>query len=170
MSGKAQITVEALIIIGAILLIILSVSVPLAMFSGRAARDVQHAGDARYAVEEIAAAANSVTNEYERRTLRLYIPGYTSAGEDASGKPLIEKTTRIATSQDGGALEVYLTQLRRRSDGSVVQNDTYNFTVDLYGTGWVLTAANGSVADIVERYGAWYSFNITYKNITFSRD
>ncbi len=169
MGGKAQITVEALIIIGAILLILLSVSVPSAMFAGRAARDVQHAGDARYAAEELAAAANSITNEYERRSLRLYIPGYTSVGKTAGGLPLIEKTTRITTSADGGTLEVYLTQLRRRSDGSVVQNDSYNFSVDLYGTGWVLTLPNGSATEIVERYGAWYSFNITYKNIIFSR-
>jgi|Deesub1362B_J571_1020462.scaffolds.fasta_scaffold02492_4 uncharacterized protein (UPF0333 family) len=170
MNRRAQITVEALIIMGAILLILLSVSVPLAIYSGRSARDVQHASDARYVVEEIAAVANSVSNEYERRTLTLYVPGYTSAGKDVNGLPLIEKTTRITTSQDGDALVAYLTQVRRREDGSVVQNDTYNFTVELYGKGWIIMAANGSVADIVESSGAWYSINITLKNITFSRE
>ena len=169
MGGKAQITVEALIIIGAILLILLSVSVPSAMFAGRTARDVQHAGDARYAAEELAAAANSITNEYEVRSLRLYIPGYTSAGTAAGGVPLIERTTRITTTPGGDALAVYLTQLRRRSDGSVVQNDTYNFTVELFGKGWTLTLANGTAAEISERYGAWYSFNITYRRIAFAR-
>ncbi|WP_456475173.1 hypothetical protein [Candidatus Pyrohabitans sp.] len=169
MNRKAQITVEALIVMGAILLILLSVSVPFTLQSGRYARDVQHAGDARYAVEEIATAANSISNEYEKRTLRLFVPGYTSAGVDANGMPIIERTTRITTSDDGGALVAQLTQVRRRSNGSVVQNDTYSFQVELYGKGWSVAYANGTVGDIVESSGAWYTINITYKNITFSR-
>jgi hypothetical protein len=169
MSERAQITVEALIIVGAILLIILSVSVPMTMYSGRAARDVQHAGDARYAAEQIAAAANSITNEYERRSIKVYIPGYTSAGTTLGGEPLQERLTRIGTTGDGGALQVWLSQVRRYSNGSVASNRSYNFTVDLYGTGWRLAHYNGTETSIVERSGAWYTFNITYKNITFSR-
>lgn len=166
---KAQVTIEALIIIGAVLLIILSVSVPTAMFSSRAAKDVQHVSDARYVAEEIAAAASSITSEYDKRSLRLYVPGYVSAGRDSNGDPLVEKSTRISTSADGSALEVYLSLIRRRGDGTVVQNESYNFSVDLPGRGWVMGYANGTQAEIYERYGAWYSFNITYRNITFAR-
>lgn len=169
MNRKAQITVEALIVMGAILLILLSVSVPFTLQSGRYARDVQHAGDARYAVEEIATAANSISNEYEKRSLRLFIPGYTSAGVALGGKPIIERTTRITTTGDGGALVAQLMQVRRHSNGSVLQNDTYTFQVELYGKDWIIAYANGTPGDIVESSGAWYNISITYKNITFSR-
>ncbi|NOZ59648.1 MAG: hypothetical protein GXO66_08780 [Euryarchaeota archaeon] len=167
MDNRAQITVEALIILGAILLIILSVSVPTTLFSGRVARDVQHAADARYAVEQIAAAANSITSDYERRVLTVYIPGYTTAATATGGEPLQERRTVIST--DGDVLKVWLSQVRRYTNGSLAANSSYSFSVDLQGTGWRLAHPNGTEASIVERSGAWYNFTITYKNITFSR-
>ncbi len=170
MGERAQITVEALIIIGAILLIILSVSLPTSLYSSRTAKDVQHAADARYAAEQIAAAANSITGWRELRTLRVYIPGYTTAATVAGGQPLQERITRIGTTADGSALQVRLSQVRRHDNGTVASNSTYTFEVELYGTGWRLQHPNGTAGTIEEHNGAWYTFNISYKNITFARD
>ncbi len=161
MDSKAQITIETLIIMGAILMIIVTVSIPAALQSSSYAKDVQHAGDARYAVEQIAAVANSLSTSSEFREIRVYIPGYNSQRQ--------KRITEIRATPDGDGMLVKLYLLKYGSGGALVSNESYNFTVRLYGSGWKVYNGTSGAEGITEPYGSWYDVVIRPKNITFIR-
>ncbi len=161
MDSRAQITIETLLIMGAILMILVTVSIPVTLKSSRYAKDVQHAGDARYAAEEIAAVANSLSTSSEVRRLRMYIPGYNS--------PRNKRITEIRATPQGDGLSVTMYILRYSSTGIVVSNESYNFTVKLYGSGWKVYNGTSGAEGIAEPAGSWYTVVISSKNITFNR-
>ncbi len=165
---RAQITIEALIVLGAIILVFVSVSLPSVFKATRVQGDVQHFTDARYAVETIATYANSISNPYERRSFEVYIPGYTSAGTTSSGEPIILRTTRIYLDSSGSRIVAEVSSLRRSSSGAILENTTKSFEIDLVGSGWNMSNSSGSTY-IYETRGAYYAFNVSWKNISFSR-
>lgn len=159
MRNRAQITIEAILIFGLFILIFIGVSVPLAFKARDMASDTGIVADARYAAEEIAAAANSISVPGEKRTIRVYIPGFTSAGKAPNGEPLGKITTSIST--NGTHLLVGVSIKRYRSDGTLKQQETHNITRRLHGTGWTMNPLS-------ESNGRWYSFKIYWRNLTWS--
>lgn len=158
MREKGQITIEAIIIFGALILIFVGVSVPLAFKVKDAATDVMAVSDARYAAEQITAAANSVSTPGEKRTVEVYIPGYTSVGK-VGNIPLIKIQTNIAT--NGSALNTEIVMTRYRDDGSLKQAESRSFAGNLYGGNWSMSTIN-------ESSGRRYEFVVQWKNITWS--
>jgi hypothetical protein len=156
-----QITIEALLIFGAFLLILTSITIPSVFKVQKDAKDVQFVADARYATEQLAALANSINSPYGKAEARIYIPGYTSVGNDTGGRPLIHVGTRIC-SPDGSNL-VTTVLIVRRSGGSTTSN-YYNFTVPLNGGSWTVEGPGGE--PILEDIGRWRNFTISWKNIT----
>ncbi|MDI6654883.1 MAG: hypothetical protein QME59_03245 [Candidatus Hydrothermarchaeota archaeon] len=158
MREKGQITIEAIIIFGALILIFVGVSVPLAFKVKDAATDVAIVSDARYAAEKIVSAANSISTPGEKRTVEVYIPGYTSAGT-VGNFPLIKIQTNIAT--NGSALNTEIVITRYRDDGTLKQHEKHSFARNLYGSGWSMSTIN-------ESSGRRYEFVVGWKNITWS--
>jgi uncharacterized protein (UPF0333 family) len=142
MGERGQITIEALIIVGIFIIILVGISLPLMFHAKRTATDVTVIADARYATEQIAAAANSVVTPGTKRTVDVYVPGYNSTARVI--------TTTITT--DGSNLTTTVT---------IPDEDPYNMTIELYGDNW-------EMEDINESVGNRYSFIITWKNITWS--
>ena len=165
---RAQVTIEVLIILGAIILVFVSVSFPAVFKATRIQGDVQHFTDARYALETISTYANSLSNPYERRSFEVYIPGYTSVGTTTSGEPLILRATRIYLDSGGSRLIAQVSSVRRYENGSVRENITKSFEIELIGSGWNLSNSSGYTY-IYETRGAYYAFNVSWKNISFSR-
>jgi uncharacterized protein (UPF0333 family) len=157
--NHGQITIEAILIFGLFILIFIGVSVPLAFKARDMASDTGIVADARYASEEIVSTANSISVPEEKRTVQVYIPGFTSAGVSQNGKPLANITTSVST--NGTHLLVVVSITRYREDGSLKQRENHNITKKLYGTGW-------SMSSISENRGRWYSFVIYWRNITWS--
>ncbi len=158
MREKGQITIEAIIIFGALILIFVGVSVPLAFKVKDAATDVMVVSDARYAAEQILAAANSIATPGEKRTVEVYIPGYKSVGMVGS-TPLISIQTNIAT--NGSALNTEIVITRYRYDGTLKQSEKHSVGRNLYGSNWSMSTIN-------ESSGRRYEFVMQWKNITWS--
>ncbi len=157
--NSGQITIEAILIFGLFVLIFLGVSVPLAFKARDMASDTGIVADARYAAEEITATANSIAVPGEKRTIRVYIPGFTSTGIAQNGEPISKAATSWRT--NGTHLMVGISITRYRQDGTLKLAETYNITTQLYGKGWTMTP-------FTESSGRWYSFAIYWRNITWS--
>jgi|GEM_PF-1999571 len=147
---KGQITIEAILIMGFFVLVFFSITVPLAFRAVDAARDLSVAGDAKYAFNEIASAANSVVANGSKRTINVYIPGYnaTSAND--------RRATVICTDAGGSNLI-----------GKVIlrNNEVRNFSTPLYGSGWSVRDATGANS-IIDAVGRRHVITVTYKSIT----
>lgn len=168
MNEKGQITVEAIILIGIFFLILLSITVPMLFYSKGAAEDVTVVSDARYAVESITSAVNSVVTPGSKRTIEVYIPAARSAGNVSGSTPYINITTTMDT--DGDVLIANVSIKRYRSDGTLRVDDVRTITRDLYGSGWVLfDNATQTEKGITEEIGKKYDIVITWKNITWTR-
>lgn len=159
--NRGQITIEALLILGMFMLILLTVSIPINFRAERATRDVQVVSDARYATEQIAAAANSIANTYEKKNIAVYIPGFSSEGI-SNGNYNTHRGTRIC-SPDGSNLVTSVLIVRRDSSGTILQQDFYDFTVPLNGAGWSITSSTGDT--ILEDLGRWRNVEISWKGI-----
>ncbi len=157
--SRGQITIEAILIFGLFILIFIGVSVPLAFKARDMASDTGIVADARYAAEEIASTANSIAVPGEKRTIRVYVPGFTSKGVAQNGQPMAKTVTSIST--NGTHLLVGISINRYRQDGTVKLAENHNLTRKLYGQGWTM-------ASISESNGRWYSFTIYWRNITWS--
>ncbi|GBE54283.1 MAG TPA: hypothetical protein ENH28_06585 [Euryarchaeota archaeon] len=166
--NRAQITIETLIVIGVIMLIFVSVSLPLTFSSSKDLNDVQLFSDAKFVLDSISMKTNSITTDYGSGSLVIHIPGFTSAGT-AGGEPLIQRTTKIYLDATGDKIFADVSAVRRNSNGTVIQNETKVISKELLGSGWVLGNSSGN-AVIVENRGTFYAFNISWKNITFSRE
>lgn len=165
---RAQVTIEVLIILGAIILVFVSVLLPSVLRATRIQGDVQHFTDARYALETISTYANSLSNPYEMRSFEVYIPGYTSAGTTNSGEPLILRATRIYLDGEGSKLIAQVSSVSRYENGSVRENITESFEIELVASGWNMSNSSGYTY-IYETRGAYYAFNVSWKSISFSR-
>jgi hypothetical protein len=157
--NRGQITIEAILIFGLFILIFLGVSVPLAFKARDMASDTGIVADARYAAEEITATANSIAVPGEKRTIRVYIPGFTSSGTAQNGQPISRTTTSWST--NGTHLLVGISIARYRQDGTLKLAETHNITTRLYGEGWTMTPFS-------ESRGRWYSIVIYWRSITWS--
>ena len=147
MDDKGQITIEALLMFG-VMIVIFLVLVSYAFDADYAARDVQFVSDARYVTEQIVSNANMVATPGDVRTVEVYIPGFTSR----DGNFIM--TTNIRT--DGDSIT---------TNASITRNATtesYTIEKDLYGTGWQMN-------NISESNGSWYTLSITWRNITYTR-
>ncbi len=161
---KGQITIEAVIIFGMLILVLVGISWPMAFRAKAAADDLEMVSGARYAAEQIVSAANSISAPGGKRTIDVYIPGYRSPGNATGGVPLIHIGTRICT--DGDNMTTAVIIMRRESDGTISKQENHNFTRGLAGTGWSLSAVGGNA--IWEETGKRYSLTINWKNITTS--
>ena len=162
---RGQITIEALLILGVFILILISVSLPTTFDAVDATRDVRVVSDARFVSEQIVAAANRITNSYEKDTVKIYVPGYSSPGNTPAGYPLIWIRTCIRT--DGDVLNTTVLTTRYNEDGSINRNEVYSFTKDLPGDDWGLYIPNTTGSKpIYEEDGFSYTLEISWKNIT----
>lgn len=159
--NRGQITIEAILILGMFIVLLLSVSLPNAFRAERYAMDVQFVSDAKYATEQIAAAANGIANTYEKKKISVYIPGFSSTATH-NKKHDIHRGTRIC-SPDGSNLVTSVLIVRRDSSGTILQQDAYNFTTALNGVGWTITSTTGDI--ILEDLGRWRDFEISWKSI-----
>lgn len=157
--NRGQITIEAILIFGLFILIFIGVSVPLAFKARDMASDTAIIADARYATEEIVSTANSVAVPGEKRSIRVYIPGFTSQGVAQNGQPISKTITSLST--NGTHMLVGISITRYRQDGTLKLAETRNITRKLYGQGWTMPP-------ISENNGRWYSFTIYWRNITWS--
>ncbi len=164
--NKAQVTVETLIVVGAVLLIFVTVSLPISLSSSRSSKDVQHFSDARFALDTISTAANTISSKYDTRKIEVYIPGFTSSGSTSGGYPLVQRKTRIYLDTGGDRIYAEISVIKRKKSGAVTYNKTATINMDLAGDGWVLGNSSGN-NEIIETGGGFYAFNITWKNITF---
>ncbi|MEE8167989.1 MAG: hypothetical protein V3T58_03845 [Candidatus Hydrothermarchaeales archaeon] len=164
---RGQITIEAIIIFGMFIVVLVGISWPMAFRVKAAANDIEIVSAARYATEQIASAANTVVTPGGKRTIDVYVPGFRSVGNttNASPVPVIHIATRIC-SPDGANLITTVLIMRRKSDGTIKRQETHNFTRSLYGTGWSFSAAGEDA--IVEDIGKRYSITLYWKNITSS--
>ncbi len=160
---RGQITIEAIIIFGMLILILVAISWPMAWRARNAANDVTMVSDARYATEQIASAANSIVVPGGKRTIEVYVPGYLSPGNTTGGVPLTHIATRIC-SPDGSNLVTTVIIMRRASDGAIKREEEHNFTTKLYGSNWSFSV--GGEDAIVEDRGKRYTLELYWKNIT----
>ncbi len=147
---KGQITVEAILIFGFFILIFIGVTVPMAFDARNAATDTTVVADAKFATVQIASAASTVIVNGSRRTLDVYVPGY-SAGS-------INISTKICNDATGSYLNTTVNILRSGV------NEAHNISAKLYNNGWILNGGNC----ITENTGKRYTVVIEYKNITMS--
>lgn len=151
---NGQITLEAIFIFGIFMLIFIGVSVPLAFKVKSAADDVSVVSDAGYAVVQIVAASQGVTVPGAKRTVNVYVPGYSSRA----------RTLTTTLSTDGYNITATVSGM---SDGNKL------ITRSLYGSGWrIYNGSTGAEAPLNESAGRRYNFEITWsgsiKNITYS--
>ncbi len=164
---KGQVTIEMILIFGVFILIVFAVSVPTVFQGQRSAGDIQFTSDAKFATERLATFASSISNQYEKRTIELYIPGSTSAGNASDNKPLIWMATCTITS--GSVLNTTVAIVRRSTDGTVTMQETYSFSKNLGGGNWktyVNTGSGYQEGAIAEDRGRTYDITITWENIT----
>lgn len=172
MKSKAQITIEAIILVGIFILILMGITMPMALKAQRTATEVSFASDAKYATEQILAAANSLSAPGAKRTIVVYVPGATSArNTTTNNKPFVNFTTYIAT--DGSSLITTVSMVRNNDDGSVFMSESYTYRSALYGSGWKMYNSAGTAANLSETVGRRYRFTITWestgiKNITYA--
>jgi Flp pilus assembly protein TadG len=157
---KGQITIEAILVFGILIILFLGISVPLAFKAKRMATDTAAVADARFALEQLAGAAKSISTPGEKRTLEVYLPGYTSVGKTEDGVPLERITSSWRV--NGTHLKVSIQIERRSPDGELRQNETFSMEGYLGGDGWVMEP-------IDEAYGNRYVFEIYWKNLTWRR-
>jgi uncharacterized protein (UPF0333 family) len=165
---RAQITIEALFIMGVFILLIVSVSTPNILKAVDATRDIRVISDAEYATDSIATVANSITNTYAKKIIKVYIPGYSSAGTvttPSGAHPLIWISTCIST--DGDILNTTIRTIRFDTNGNITKNEAYSFTRDLPGDGWgIYFAGTTGSKPIYEDQGRIYTLIVSWKNIT----
>ncbi len=168
----AQITIEAIILVGILIVILMGTTMPMALKAQRSATEVSFANDAKYATEQILAAANSLSAPGAKRTIVVYIPGATSARNTSVGnRPFVNFTTYLST--DGSNLITTISMVRNNDDGSTFLNEVYTYSSALYGSGWMMYNAAGTAANLTETTGRKYRFTITWesngiKNITYA--
>lgn len=159
MNNRGQITVEAILIFGLIILLFIGVSVPLAFKAKDMANDAGAVSDARYALEQLASAVNSVSTPGEKRTISIYLPGFSSKGREPGGEPLTKITSAWSTNSTHLLSSISIT--RYSDDGTLKQNETYSLNKKLNGQGWNMTS-------ITESGGKRYDFVVYWRNITWS--
>lgn len=159
MKNRGQITVEAILIFGLLILLFIGVSVPLAFKAKNMANDAGAVSDARYAMEQLAATANSISTPGEKRTISVYLPGFTSKGREPGGKPLTSISSNWST--NGTHLLVGIAIKRYKEDGTLKQDESYSLTKKLYGQGWSMTT-------LTESTGRRYDFVVYWRSITWS--
>jgi len=159
LKNGGQITIEAILIFGLLILLFIGISVPLAFKAKNMANDASAVSDARYAMEQLVATANSISTPGEKRTISIYIPGFTSRGTEPGGAPLtsIESTWNT----NGTHLLTTVAIKRYKDDGTLKQNETYNLNRILNGGSWSMTA-------LTESSGRRYDFVVYWRNITWS--
>ena len=143
---KGQITIEAILILGFMVALFMGVTVPLAFDASDTARDTSIISDAKFATEQIAAAANTVIVNGSRRTMDVFVPGFTSGA--------VRIGTRICTNGDYINTTVAIVR-----DG---QTETHELSKKLQGTGWTILSGNGA---ILENRGKRYTIIVEYKEI-----
>ncbi|MEE9594023.1 MAG: hypothetical protein V3V92_01345 [Candidatus Hydrothermarchaeales archaeon] len=158
---SGQITIEAIFIFGMLIIVLVSISFPLSFRVKATAYDVAILTDARYVIEQIGAAADTITTPGSKRTIQVYVPGLKSQGNTTTDVPITHIATRICT--DGTELTSTVLIVRRRSNGNVTRLETHNFTRKLFGSNWGITSSGTSA--IVEDIGKWYDLTITWKSI-----
>ncbi|MBU2559535.1 hypothetical protein KKA03_01415 [archaeon] len=164
---RGQVTVEMILIFGLFMMILIGVSVPSVLKSERYARDVQFASDARFASERLVTYAGSISNPHEKKTVEIYMPGYTSSANSTDNKPLM--WMGMCTSISGSVLNTTLGMVRRTSDGTVTLQETHNFVRDLGSGNWsiyVNTTSGFQKGVLIESIGKRYNITIQWENIT----
>lgn len=164
---KGQVTIEMILIFGVFILLIFAVSVPTVSRGEKFARDIQFISDAKFATEQLATLASSVSNPYEKRNVGIYMPGYTSAGNASNNLPLIWMAMCTATS--GSVLNTTVAIVRRDSDGTVTMQETYSFSKNLGRGNWKTYVNTGSGYPeglIIEDRGRTYNITLSWENIT----
>lgn len=147
MDNKGQVTIEALLIFGAMIIIFVAL-VSYTFKADYSAKDVQFVSDARYVTGQIVSSANMVSTPGELRTVEVYVPGFTSRGGG------IIMTTTISTDGDN------VTTIASITRNATTEN--YTITKDLPGAGWQMNTLS-------ESNGSWYTLSITWRNITYVR-
>lgn len=164
---RGQVTVEMILIFGLFMVILLGVSVPSVLKGERYARDVQFVSDAKFASERLATIAGAISNPYEKKTVEIYMPGYTSTGNSTDNKPLMWMGS--CTSASGSVLNTTVGMVRRKSDGTVTLQDTYSFTRNIGAGNWKIYVNTGSGYQegvLIESGGRRYNLTISWENIT----
>lgn len=164
---RGQVTVEMIFIFGLFMMILIGVSVPSVLKSERYARDVQFVSDAKFASDRLATFAGGISNQYEKKTVEIYMPGYTSSGNSSDNKPLM--WMGMCTSASGSVLNTTLGMVRRTGDGTVVLQETHSFSSDLGGGNWSIYVNNGSgyqEGALIESSGRRYNITIEWGSIT----
>lgn len=164
---RGQITIEMILVFGMFVMLVFAVSVPTVFRGEKSARDIQFISDAKFATEQLATFAMSISNPHERRNVGIYMPGYTSAGNASNNLPIIRMVMCITTS--GSVLNTTVAIVRRNSDGTVDMQETHGFSENLGGGNWktyVNTGSGYQEGVIIEDGGRTYNITLSWENIT----
>lgn len=150
MNEKGQVAIEAMLIMGMFMVLLITVSLPIIFRTKASARDVSLVADARYVTDQIANAANSIVHPDEKRTIDVYIPGFNSP----------DTSIPVTIGTDGGNLVTTV----------ALPSGDETMTIDLYGSGWTMyNGSTGSQSNISEAVGGRYNIALRWKNITYWR-
>lgn len=164
---KGQVTIEMILIFGVFVMLIFAISVPTVFRGERYARDIQFMSDAKFATEQLATFASSVSNPHEKRNVEIYMPGYTSAGNASDNNPLIWMA--MCTTTSGSVLNTTVAIVRRNSEGTVTMQEVYSFSKNLGAGNWktyINTGSGYQEGVIIEDSGRRYNITISWENIT----
>jgi len=150
MDEKGQVTIEAMLIMGMFMVLLVTVSLPIVFRTKTSARDVSLVADARYVTDQIANTANSIVHPDEKRTMDMYIPGFNSP----------DTSIPVTIGTDGGNLVTTV----------ALPTGNETMTIELYGSSWVMyDGSTGSQSNISEATGKRYTITLRWKNITYWR-
>ncbi len=162
---KAQISIEALIILGFIMIILISITYPLAFKTSSTAQDVKFATLTRTVADKISHAVNIVyySGVGTERTLYIDVPEDVSAGIAKNGEPLYERY--ITATINDSSLLFTLHIIKRSTDGRVILNESRTLERSLPPINWVLYY-NGEYIESL-RFSGKYRVVISWNNISF---
>lgn len=164
---RGQVTIEMIFIFGAFILLIFAVSVQTMIGGERYSRDVQFVSDAKFASERLGTIAGTISNPSERKNVRIYMPGYTSATNSSDNKTLM--WMGMCTHANGSVLNTTVGMVRRTTEGVVTLQETYSFSRNLGAGNWTIYVNTGSGYQegvLIESSGRRYNFTISWENIT----
>ncbi len=162
---KAQISIEALIILGFIIIILVSITYPMAFKASSTAQDVKYATLTRTVADKISHAINFVyySGVGTEKTFYINAPASISVGTAKNGEPLYERY--IVLTQNNNELRFTLHIIKRNNDGSIKLNETKTIIKELPPIDWIIYYNGENVENIT--FSGRYRVVISWNNISF---
>ena len=162
---KGQISIEALIILGFIIIVLVSITYPMAFEASSTAQDVKYATLTRTVADKISHEINFVyySGVGTERTFYIYAPAIASVGTAENGEPLYERY--IVLTKNDNRLEFALHIIKRNRDGSIKLNETKTIVRELPPINWIVYYNGENKTNFT--FSGKYRVVISWGNISF---